>query len=223
MQVVGLDGWKSRWVGVEVADGAFVRAAVYQTLMMALAATPGAVIFGVDVPIGLPEDAGERPADVAARKRLGKGSSVFRVYPEAVLSIESYSEAQVMAQRLCGKGISRQSHGLREKIFEAAEAVRCDARFHEVHPEVSFHELAGCRLPPKASWAGLHQRSQALARVGITIPVELGPAGDAGAVDVLDAAVAAWSAWRIARGEAKTLPSMPPRDPRSGRLVAIWY
>jgi predicted RNase H-like nuclease len=223
MQVIGLDGWKSRWVGVEVADGAFVSAAVYQSLAAARAATPGAAVFGVDVPIGLPGDAEERPADIAARKRLGKGSSVFRVYPEAVLATENYSEALVVAQRLCGRGISRQSHGLREKIFEAADAVGCDARFHEVHPEVSFHELAGCRLPPKASWAGMHRRWQALARVGIKIPADLGPGGEAGADDVLDAAAAAWSAWRIARGEGKTLPSMPPRDPRSGRLVAIWY
>jgi predicted RNase H-like nuclease len=60
-------------------------------------------------------------------------------------------------------------------------------------------------------------------RVGIVVPVDLGPAGRvAGVDDVLDAAVAAWSAQRIARGEARCLPDPPERD-AEGRSVAIWY
>jgi len=59
-------------------------------------------------------------------------------------------------------------------------------------------------------------RRRLLARHGIVLGDDLGPAGAASVADVLDAAVVAWSADRIAAGRAEALPA------GAGRIGAIW-
>src|SRR5438477_186505 len=66
-EVVGLDACPAGWVGVALSGGRFGDAAVLRTAAEALARWPGAAVFGVDIPIGLP-DSGVRRADHAARK-----------------------------------------------------------------------------------------------------------------------------------------------------------
>jgi predicted RNase H-like nuclease len=156
-----------------------------------LVAFPAASVVGVDIPIGLPTS-GPRAADLAARKFVGaRRSSVFLTYPRDVLGAPTYAEALVLARQLGWPGISKQSYGLRHRIFEVEAAL--EARVIEVHPEVSFRELAGHELPSKHSPEGLVLRQQLL---------DL-PEADH---DVLDATVAAWSAERYAKGAALSLP-----------------
>ena len=89
-----------------------------------------------------------------------------------------------------------------------------DKRIVEVHPEVSFAELAAAVLPhSKRTSEGLAERRQLLASAGIEVP-------EAPAVpeaDLLDAAVAAWTARRYHRGEARPLP-----ERHEDRIGAIW-
>lgn len=94
----------------------------------------------------------------------------------------------------------------------------------EVHPEVSFQELAGGPLRfAKKTWAGAELRKELLRSTGIELPAGLGPAGEVAAVDdVLDAAAAAWSARRCAAGLARSLPDSPERF-SDGLSAAIWY
>lgn len=99
-----------------------------------------------------------------------------------------------------------------------------DGRIHEVHPEVSFHALAG-GVPPayaKKTWRGQNLRRSLLAEAGLVLPEELGEADRIPVDDVLDAAAAAWSAHRIALGTANRLPEVPEPD-AEGRLVDIRY
>jgi predicted RNase H-like nuclease len=94
---------------------------------------------------------------------------------------------------------------------------------YEVHPEMSFSVMTGAPiLARKTTWAGLTTRRAALAKRGIEVPDDLGPAGRlAGADDVLDAAAVAWTARRILTGDALPFPD-PPVDLGSGRRQAIW-
>jgi predicted RNase H-like nuclease len=73
----------------------------------------------------------------------------------------------------------------------------------------------------KKTWTGQARRRELLARHGIVLPDQLGPAGQAPPDDVLDAAAVAWSAHRKATGVALSHPS-PPED-NDGTGIAIWY
>lgn len=113
------------------------------------------------------------------------------------------------------------TYGLRSRILEAERHVRHGSGLIEVHPEVSFAELAGEPLLwPKNSWRGAPLRRQLLAGAGITLGDELGEADGVPVADILDAAVAAWSASRIARGAFISLPD-PPHVRSDGLPAAI--
>jgi len=223
-RVLGLDGYKKRWLGVTLVEGCFHAARVFRTIIDALDAERDCSIVAIDIPIGLGNGNG-RAADHEAKQLLGsRRSSVFLTLPEAVYAAPTFAEAVGIAKRLTGKGISKQSHALGPKIQEAAAAALIDRRLIEVHPEVSFRALAGAPLAyAKKTWGGLMERRRLLQTAGIDIPEKLpGTAGRAPADDLLDAAVAAWTARRVAQGTAKVLPESTPRT--TGRLTGvIWY
>lgn len=178
-------------------------------------------VIGVDIPIGHGTAAGRR-ADVAARAFVGaRASSVFAAPAADVLGVASYHEAN---QILAGRGyprLSRQAWALVPKMVEAAAIAETDDRVFEVHPEVSFCEMAGqCLVWSKKSWNGLALRRRLLAEAGVLLPDAIPAAGGASVDDIVDAAAAAWSARRIAAGTARSLPD-PPEE-AGGRRVAIW-
>jgi predicted RNase H-like nuclease len=220
-RVVGIDAAGSLgWVGVVVDHGGFAGAWVGSLREIVEWAEPVAVV-GIDIPIGhLP--GGARRADVDARRFVGpRGSSVFAAPPAGVLRLATYAEANDALAAAGVPRLSRQAWALVPKMVEAAELADADARVFEVHPEVSFRELAGHPVAwSKKSWNGLLLRRGLLAGVGIALPEAIPDAAGAGADDVVDAAVAAWSARRIAAGAARTFPDPPEEG--SGRQVAIW-
>jgi predicted RNase H-like nuclease len=222
-RVVGLDGCKDRWLAVVLVDGLFHTAGVYESIAAALAAEPKASVVGIDVPIGLGNEAGRRADEEARRFVGGRASSVFSTFPRAVYEKPSHAEAAELARRLSGKAISQQSYALRAKIREAAAAAAKDRRLVEVHPEVSFRALAGvCLEHSKRTWNGAMERRRLLETHGIVLPSGIpGDAGDAPVDDVLDAAVVAWTARRVHEGTAKALPS--GMAARRGQTGVIWY
>lgn len=222
MEVIGLDGCRSGWVGVVLRGGRFFRALLVERAAAAAVAVPEAVAVAVDIPIGLPAT-GRRTADQLARDELGpRRSSVFYAPPRDVLMRDSYAAANASAKQHHGYGISKQSYMLRGKILEVDALARLDARIHEVHPELAFRAMGGTELSPKKSYAGARQRIRLLAAAGIELPDDLGAAGTVALDDVLDAAAAAWVADRIAGGVASSLPS-PPEVDETGVTMAIWY
>ena len=170
-------------------------------------------VIAVDVPIGIP--ATERAADVEARKVVGRrASSVFTTPPRAALEAATFADAVVAARAVTGKGISQQAYALRRRILEVDAFAEGDDRIVEVHPEVSFAELAAAALPySKRTSEGLAERRRLLAHAGIDVPEAPGVPE----ADLLDAAVAAWTARRYRRGGAKSLP-----EEHEGRIGAIW-
>jgi predicted RNase H-like nuclease len=171
-------------------------------------------VIAVDIPIGIPEhDA--RPADEAARSFVGpRASSVFTTPVRRVLEAATYAEARGVATELTGKSISAQTYALRRRILEVDDYAQRDDRVIEVHPEVSFRELARGPLQSKHKAHGLIERRRLLEEAGLQLPESVARVAEP---DLLDATVAAWTARRYAFGEAVPLP-----DGHTQRIGAIW-
>jgi predicted RNase H-like nuclease len=132
---------------------------------------PGVRVVPVDMPIGLP-DRSSRQADIEARKFVGpRASSVFPTPIRAVLDEEDYATACAISRDLTGKAISKQAHALRPRLAEVDDWVRtAGVPVIEVHPEVSFAEMAGTTLGfSKHAPEGVDMRRQLLESVGITV------------------------------------------------------
>ncbi|MEV8376587.1 DUF429 domain-containing protein [Kribbella sp. NPDC056861] len=222
-RVLGVDACKAGWVGV-LLDNGQVSAYVASTMELLIQHSGPAEVIGIDIPIGLPDTAA-RQADLLARSAIGRlSSSVFTTPVRAALLAPSHADAVVINRELTGQGISIQAYGLRGKLFEVDEwCRRSDSLVVEIHPEVSFAQLAGAPLTVrKSTWAGAERRRALLAGVGITLTGELGLANQAvGVDDVLDAGAVAWSALRVAQGLAVSLPD-PPEVFADGWPAAIW-
>lgn len=221
-RVAGIDGYgRGAWVAVLLNEGGFEEALIGASLDALLPRLARCSVITIDIPIGLPDGA-PREADQLARARLGRRrSSVFPTPPRAVLEAPTFAAANEIARGRFGRGVSLQTYGLRSRIFEAERHVRDGRALIEVHPEVSFAELAGEPLFwAKDSWRGAPLRRQLLSGAGITLADELGEADGVPVADILDAAVAAWSARRIARGRSISLPD-PPEIHSDGLPAAI--
>jgi len=221
LRVVGIDAaGRHGWVGVVVDGRGFSGARVGSIEEIVRLAEPLDAI-GIDIPIGHVVG-GPRRADVEARRFVGpRGSSVFPAPPSEILAEESYAEANAALSAMGRPKVSKQAWNLVPSIQEAAAVAASDPRVHEVHPEVSFRELAAEDLRwPKKSWNGLLRRRRLLIDAGIELPDVIADAASAAADDLVDAAVVAWSARRIATGTARTFPD-PPQE-SGGRRVAIW-
>lgn len=211
-RVAGVDMAGGGWAVVVLEQDRVVDAFRCEAFAEALHADVDVV--AVDIPIGIPESP-PRPADVAARRFVGsRGSSVFPTPVRAVLEAPTYAEARAVAVELTGKSVSAQSYALRRRILEVDEHARLDERVIEVHPEVSFSELAHRPLLPKKRTDGQAERRALLEEAGIELPATVPRIAEP---DLLDATVAAWSAARYARGEAVPLP-----EDHEDRIGAIW-
>jgi predicted RNase H-like nuclease len=221
-RVLGVDGCRAGWLGSWKSAPGFPEARIWPTLEELLAET-GAVVVAIDIPIGLPER-GDRRCDVDARTRLGGGrsSSVFSAPQRSIVAASSFEEANRLRRAAEGKGVSRQAFGIFAKVHEVDRLLQQQpdvrGRLWEVHPEVSFAELAGGPIvPKKRSREGKRIRIEALqkffdddafARVRESIPRR-----EAGDDDILDALACLWTAERIDLGVAVSIPTLVPLDP----------
>ena len=225
-RVVGADVAKGSWVFVILEDGKFAGAGVVAHLIQLRQRTGPVEMLALDIPIGLPEAGVDWPraADLEARDFIGpRRSSVFAAPPRRVLNPTVYSKANQLHQDLTGKGLSRQTWGLRDRILEAAFYVSENPTTVEVHPEVCFRAMKGSPLAQaKKSWNGQMERRALLHSHGIDLPDHLEDAGLVPPDDLLDAAAAAWTARRIATGDANVLPGSAAGCSATRRGV-IWY
>jgi predicted RNase H-like nuclease len=208
MQTLGVDIARGGWIAVALEDGRYADAAVERMFAAVLDRFRGAVVVGVDVPIGLPSPGERRRADVEARAMVGaRRSSVFLTPPRAALEQPTYARARDVEP-----STSAQAWALGGAILQVDRS--SDDRLREVHPEVSFAALAGHPLAhSKKTWNGQHERLGLLERAGVAIPERI-DAGLVAADDVLDAAIVAWTARRVAQGRHGTLPAEPrPGEP----------
>lgn len=223
-RVIGIDSASTKyWVGVTNDQQAYLGRTV-EDLVSAADVDGRLAVIAIDIPIGLPL-VGARQADVAARLRVGpRRGSVFMTPIRSAIEAKSLAEANEVSRGVIGKGVSAQSFALARKILEVDRFVRnANRTVIEVHPEVSFRELAGYDLESKHTWAGIHQRQRLLAKGGMRIQRDLGEAGRvAGIDDILDAAVAAWTAKRFHAGDASCIPDIPEDFGDGGPTGVIW-
>lgn len=225
--VLGVDACRAGWVGALLEPGAprprVVVAGSLEALLDAASEHLHLEVVAVDIPIGLPDTA-VREADRLARAALpGRASSVFSTPVRAAVAAPTYEEANAANRAATTKGISQQAWAIVPKIREAEAFVRAhpDLRVVEVHPEVSFAELAGAPIAArKKDSDGPAARLAALAAAGVASPSILKGSGY-GSDDVLDACAAAWTAARVASGLARQLPE-PPQVHSDGLPAAIW-
>lgn len=203
MAVLGVDGWRGRWVGA-LLDGRAVTLLALDDVTAVLA-VPDVELMAIDMPIGLSDD-GVRACDVEARRRLVRaGSSVFPAPVRAVLTTDDYAEARRLAIAASGRSISAQAFQLTKAIRALDDALGDPPteRVVEVHPELSFRALSGDVRDRKGTARGTVQRLTALRAVmDVEAALADAPAG-VPVVDALDACAAAWSAARLARGEGE--------------------
>ncbi|MCP9951825.1 DUF429 domain-containing protein [Actinomadura madurae] len=224
-RVLGVDACASGWIGIGLREGdvrPYFAASIVD--LVTAADQHGEVgVIAVDMPIGL-SDEGFRDADLEARKALGtRRSSIFITPVRAAFDAATHARASEINRRITGKGISIQAFALKPKVLEVDQWVRkTGRRVVEVHPELSFAEMAGRALPSKTRWAGVERRRELLEGVGIVLKSDLGEAGEKARVDdVLDAAAAAWTARRVAEGRARCIPESP-QSFSDGLTCAIW-
>jgi len=212
LRVAGVDMAGGGWAVVVLEGSRVVEAFRCETFAEALLLD--AAVIAVDIPIGIPERE-TREADAEARRFVGpRASSVFMTPIRAALEAETYAEAREIATALTGKSLSAQAYALSRRILEVDEYAARDPRIIEVHPEVSFCELARRPIPSKRRLEGLVERRRLLREEGIEVPESAPRIKEP---DLLDATVAAWTARRYARGAAAPLP-VTHRE----RIGAIW-
>ena len=198
-RVAGIDIARGAWLIVYLEDGAFAGS---ETVTQLAGHEIEAEIVAIDVPLSLPDTAIGRPAEAAARAKLGaRRSSVFSSLPIELYTGAWSDEARTDARRRYGKAFSKQSWNLGRAVIDASLS-RTD-RWYETHPELAFTTVAGLPLESKKSWAGVRQRLDCLEAVGIEIPV-IG--GALHPDDALDAAMCAHVADRIRQGVADSVP-----------------
>ena len=188
--------------------------------------------LGVDIPIGLPGD-GDRSADRLARERLGPRRSTFFPTPvRAILQASTWEEASALGREAAGVGLSKQAWNLVPKIRHVDElwTPTVADTLVEVHPEVTFAEMAGGPvLTKKSDPQGMHDRCRLLARhlclPGLAntwrdefIDRLLDSVPRRIRVDAVDALAVLWSARRLAHQRAIRLGG--ELDP-AGRPMAL--
>ena len=212
--VAGVDGCRGGWVAVSLDPSGDVDVSTHITFAEVLSLR--ADVIAVDIPID-PPGLGARPTDAAARAFVGAGraGSVFPTPPRRALEAATFAEAYEIARTITGKGISQQAFALGRKILEVHALAGADERVIEMHPEVSFCELAGGPLlESKHVPDGLERRRGLLAGAGVVLPGAVQGVREA---DLLDAAAGAWTAARYAAGKAEAVP-----EGHADRLGAIW-
>jgi predicted RNase H-like nuclease len=212
--VAGVDGYRKGWVAVALDPSGDVEVSTHADFEEVLSLR--AQVIAIDIPID-PEGRGSRPTDAAARSFVGpaRASSVFPTPPRLALQAPTFAEACDVARAITGKAISQQAFALGPKILEVHAHAAEDERVIEMHPEVSFCELAGAQLlESKHTPEGLSRRRGLLADAGVRLPGAVPGVPEA---DLLDAAVGAWTAARYASGRAVAVPSA-----HTERLGAIW-
>jgi len=123
--VLGVDGWRSGWVGARL-DGRRVQLLALPDVAAVLA-VPEVAVVGIDMPIGPSED-GARACDVLARdllRRTGAASSVFPAPVRAVLATDDHAEARQLSRDATGgqRAPSAQSFQLVRSIRALDDAV----------------------------------------------------------------------------------------------------
>ena len=205
--LIGVDGTSSGWVAsIGSSKGRCLTSInFFENLDELLTAYPDSVVV-IDIPIELNEKNYLRECDVLAKRYLGKNfqSSIFIPPLKKVLKCNIYKEANSLSKKIAGKGLSKQSWHLKNKISEVQDLCKLSNKIYEGHPECSFKMLKNASLEAKKkSVKGIFERLDLLRKVGLDpLSTRLKLENNSGIKidDVLDSMVLFITALRIAEG-----------------------
>ena len=232
--VLGVDGCPAGWVAAKYdLDARELFFIIYPNFRAILAENSSATAIAVDIPIGLAQTFAPRPCDVEARQFVGpRRSSVFPSPDRSLLvfcDAIQYAAASEFSRAKCGRGITRQAHGIFRKIAEVDNCIDSSQqhRIFEVHPEVSFRAANGALLRfSKKTKEGRQERLGILSRAfeGAATAAGLEKVRLPGAHpdDILDAAIATWTALRVENRSAQRIPEHPMLDDRGLRMEIVY-
>ncbi|MFB0525493.1 MAG: DUF429 domain-containing protein [Phycisphaerae bacterium] len=241
-QVAGVDGCRAGWFVViilVVKKGSGANATCFfklkdfllaRTFAEVLSKTTDCKLVCVDIPIGLSDGDKPRECDVAARKILGakRASSVFPAPIRPCLSTNEYEVANAICRKFSGKGLSKQSFALLDKIRQVDDLMTPSLQrgVREIHPEISFWALNNQKAiqQNKKTVPGQAQRHKLLQRIFTDMDNILSKLPTVGFAmdDAFDALAAAWTAGRAVIGKAETLPKNPELDGKGLRMEILY-
>lgn len=217
---MGLDGCRAGWIAA-IAHGycdsvAATRLELFANIAELIAWRKNERIEAkvcIDVPIGLPDTAGLRECDREARELLGRRwMCVFEPPDRQLFNLDFYAAREIVLQRRARSPeqthhiLSHQAIQITPKIAEVDRALHEDPSradwLIEVHPEISFHTLAGEALQAKRTKTGKQRRHDLLRSIFSDInQIKTAPwlRREVAHDDMLDAYAALWSTLRYSR------------------------
>lgn len=231
---VGVDGCAAGWFSLAIDTAGRSWVSVDPDFTSLLHRWPNARNILVDIPIGLPFALAERSCDIAARRVLGgRRSSVFAAPARATLLAADYVTASAINKSITGRGLSKQSWNICDKIREVDAALnekpKLARRVREVHPEVLFWALND-QTPLEHYKKTADGEEERLAILERYLPNARALYWNARSVyskvlvapdDILDAMAAAVTGL-IARGNYQRLPDEEETDERQRRMEMVY-
>ena len=238
-EFVGVDGCPFGWFSVGFSVSGEYELKGFFSFDDLLAYYNAAKLVLVDMPIGLPDEAAERPSDPEARRLLRPhGPRVFRAPTRAALehlvaNPGDNNGTRAVQMDITGRSLTSQTLAIMPKIAEVDNLLPREAapQVREVHPEICFWALNGERPvgPSKHSDEGIEERLRVLERVEPRTRAIFDAgrrrfrSNAVGRDDILDALVAAVTARRGWPDGFHTLPANPPQDARGLRMEMVYW
>ncbi len=205
--LIGVDGTSTGWIAsIGSSKKKSLSTIIFsENLNKLLSDYPDSLVV-IDMPIELNKRTYLRECDILAKKYLGKNfqSSVFIPPLKRVLKCTSYQEANKLSKHITGKGLSKQSWHLKNKICEVHNLSKLSNKIYEGHPECSFKMLKNDTLKSKKkSVSGIFERLTLLKKAGLDPLLTSLKFENNSAIkidDVLDSMVLFATALRIAEG-----------------------
>jgi predicted RNase H-like nuclease len=219
--VIGVDGCRAGWLAI-IDHGNVLNACIVGTFDELQRQFPAPALIAIDIPIGLPQR-GARECDRKARQLLGfpRRCSVFPAPIRPCAQLGEYPELNARHRKLDGRGMTRQTHALLEKVIQVDRALieddRLRERVHEIHPEGSFYywNRGAPMAHRKSSRVGREERERLIDAMWPADRERLLAAlgkENFERDDLNDAFAALWSARRIRHGDAIPLPCYLEKD-----------
>lgn len=143
---IGIDGCKNGWLAVNITPDGF-EVDTFNNIGEICAKYQEFDCMIIDMPIGLPESVEDLRPDADARKLLSHRSPcIFNTPCRQSIFAENYPEASKTNRAHLGKGLSKQSFAIFNKIREIDDFLKQAPNYvnkiMESHPEICFAKLS---------------------------------------------------------------------------------
>lgn len=231
---IGIDGCKNGWLAVNITPDGF-EVDTFNNIEEICAKFREFDCMIIDMPIGLPESDEDVRPDADARKLLSHRSScIFNTPCRQSVFAGNYPEANEINRAHLGKGLSRQSFAIINKIREIDDFIKLTPEYvnkiMESHPEICFAMLSPTKRPineAKNTAEGKNIRISILQRhydktTDFIVHVRNNPKLRKIEVDCIDALCLAITGMLGMESGFKYIPEKPSNDRRGLRMQMVY-